>query len=453
MGTITFSGLSTGINTSALIDELVKVERQPIVLLERRQATLQRNASLLQDTSSRLNALKSAATKLSTAAAFFVKTATSANETVLGVTAGSNADAGNHFITINTLARASNLASGSFNDTSTTTVGTGTVRIIVGTTTTDITVDSSNNTLQGLRDAINNSGAGVTAATILENDGTTPTYRLVVNGKNTGTANAVGIDVSGLAVGVGDVALGFTTIQAAQNTSLTVDGITVSRATNTVSDVLTGVTLDVKATSASPVQVAVNNNTEAIKTQLNEFVKAYNDVQSFIATQTKYDGNTKTAGPLIGDSVVRALQSRLQRVISTPVTGPPSILAEIGITTQRDGTLSVNEAKLTSALQTNLTNVSNLFLATTNGVAKATIDFVTQATRSGDGLIAGRISSIQDTIRDTSKQIARKTANLESFRETLARRFTSLETLVSQIQSQGQFLNQHISALNAQLNA
>ena len=445
MGTITFSGLSTGINTSALIDELVKVERQPVTLLEQRRTTLQKSVSLLQDMNSKLNALKSAATKLSTSANFFVKQAASANETALGVSAGSNADTGNHLLTVSTLARGGTVASASFADTTTTTVGTGTFRITVGATTTDITLNGSNNTLQGLRDAINNSGAGVTASTILENAGTSPTYRLVVAGKSTGTVNAVSLNTSGLTLGSGDAALGFTTTQAAQDAALIVDGIAISRATNTISDVITGVTLAVKGTSASPIQVTVNNNTEAIKTQLSDFVKAYNDVQSFIATQTKYDSNSQAAGPLIGDSAIRTLQRSLQSILTTPVVGIPSILAEIGVATQRDGTLAVDDAKLTSALQTNLTGVSNLFLSATNGVAKATVDFVTSATRFGDGILSGRISSIQDTIRGINTQVARKTAELDRFRESLVRRFASLETLVSQIQGQGQFFTQQLA--------
>ena len=448
MGTITFSGLATGINTSALIDQLVQVEGRPITLLQNKQTTLQKNVTLLQSLSGKLSTLKSAATKLSLAASFFVKKAASSNDAVIGVTAGSNANVGSHAITVNNLARASTLASASFNDIDTTTVGTGTLHLTVGVTTTDITVDSSNNTLQGLRDAINNSGTGVTASTIVENAGATPTYRLVVSGKNTGTVNAVTIDTSGLTVGSGDVALGITTTQAAQDASLTVDGIAISRSTNTISDVITGVTLDVRDTSASPIQVTVSNDNEAIKTQLSAFVSAYNDVMSFIATQTKYDSGTKTTGPLIGDSALRSLQRSLQSVISTPVTGTPSILAEIGVATQRDGTVTVDDAKLSAAIQTNLNGVSNLFLAATNGVAKATISFVDSATRVGDGTLSGHISSIQDTITKLSDQIDRKTAALDTFRDNLTRRFTSLETLVSQLQSQGQVLTQHLAQLN-----
>jgi len=444
MGTITFSGLATGLNTATLVDQLVQVEGRPITLLQNKQTTLQKNVSLLQNLSSKLNTLKSAATTLSTSSSFFVKKAVSSNDAVIGVTASSNADVGNHAITVSLLARASTLASASFNNTNTTTVGTGTLHLTVGGTTTDITVDSSNNTLQGIRNAINSSDAGVTASTITENAGTTPTYRLVLSGKNTGTAHAVTIDASGLTVGSGDVALGITTTQAAQDTTLTVDGIGITRSTNTISDVLTGITLNVRDISASPIQVTANHDTDAVKAQLSSFVSAYNDVMSFVATQTKYDSSTKTAGPLIGDSALRSLQRSLQSVIGTPVTGSPSILAEIGVATQKDGTLLVDDAKLSSAIQTNLSGVSNLFLATTNGVAKATVNFVTSATRTGDGILSGHISSLQDTISEIGKQIDRQTAALDRYRETLTRQFTSLETLVSQIQSQGQVLAQRL---------
>ncbi|MGE0826615.1 MAG: flagellar filament capping protein FliD [Candidatus Binatia bacterium] len=449
MGTITFGGLSTGLNTGALIDELVRVERQPITLLESKQAKLKQNVSLLQDLISKLSALKSAATKLSTVANFFVKKATGSNETVLDVSAGSNADVGNHTIIVNTLARASTVASASFADTDITTVGMGTLRITVGTTITDISVDGTNNTLQGLRDAINDSGAAVTASIILENAGASPTYRLAVTGKDTGTVNAVSFDTNGLTLGGGSLALGFTTTQAAQDAALMIDGIAITRATNTISDAITGITLDVKSTSASPIQVTTNNDTEEIKKQLNNFVTAYNEIMSFIATQTKYDSNSKTAAPLIGNATVISLQRTLQRVLTTPVVGTPSILAEIGIATQRDGTVVVDDAKLTSALQTNLEGVSNLFLATTNGVAQATVDFVTNATRSGDGILSTHITGTQDRIRQIDDQIARKETNLDKFRENLIRRFSALETLVSQLQTQGNFLAQHLSSLNA----
>lgn len=447
MPTVTFSGLASGLDTAKLIDGLVQIERRPITLLQNQQSKLRDKIKLYQDLQGKLGSLKTAATRLSAAASFFVQKVTSSNESVLVATVSTGAGVANHTVTVNTLARGSTLGSVTFDDVDTTTVGTGTLAITVGTTTTDVTIDSTNNTLQGLRDAINDSGADVTASIVTVNAGATPSYRLVVSGKNTGLVNAVSLDESSLN---GGTAPGFTTTQAAQDATLTIDGIAIARATNTISDVITGVTLDLKSPSATELQVTINNDNEAIKTQINDLVQAYNNVISFIATQTKYDGATEKGGPLIGDSALRMLQRNLQLVITTPVTGVPSILGEIGVATQKDGTLSVNDAKLSSALQTDLSGVSNLFLSTTNGVAQATVGVVNDATRLGTGILPVRIDGTQNAIDRVADQIVRKEAALERYEQDLVRRFTALETLISRIQVQGNFLTQQLLSLSAQ---
>ncbi|MBI4522631.1 MAG: flagellar filament capping protein FliD [Deltaproteobacteria bacterium] len=426
----------------------MKVERQPITLLETQQTKLEKNLTLYQELISKIAALKTAATKLSTAASFFVKKVSSSNETVLTVTASSGAEVGSHSVTVDGLARATILKSASFSDTNTTTLKQGTLTITIGSSSTNITVDSTNNTLQGLTDAINGSGAAVTASIIAENAGATPTYRLVVAGKNTGTINAVTVNENGL-TGSG-TRPGLTASQSAADASLTVDSISITRSTNTISDIIAGVTLELKSTSASEIQVTVAHDADAMKTQISDYVKAYNDVMSFISTQTKYNTDAKKAGPLLGDSALRTLKRSLQSIITSPVSGSPSILSEVGITTQKDGTLAVNDAKLSNALQTNLTGLSNLFLATINGVAKATMTSADNATRTGDGVLAARIEGTQEVIDRLQNQIDRKEAALEQLREDLTRRFAALETLVSQLQAQGQYLTQQFLALNNQ---
>jgi flagellar hook-associated protein 2 len=450
MATITFGGLATGLNTTNIIDELVKVEQRPITLLQQQQVTIEGKIDLYQQLSGKIGALKTAATKLSTASSFFIKTAKSSNENVLVATSSSNADAGNHSVLVNRLARASTLASTTFNDTNTTTVGTGTLAITVGTITTNIAVDPTNNTLQGLRDAINDADAGVTASIVTVNAGPTPSYRLVVNGKKAGLENAVNISEVGLS---GGTTPNFTATQAANDADLLVDGITVARATNVVSDVITGVTLDLKgALPGNEIQVTVNNDNTAIEAQLTDFVAKYNEVMTFIAEQTKYDSATEQGGPLIGDSTLRTLRRALQSIITTPVTGSPSILGEIGIATQKDGTLSVNSSKLSDALANDLDGVSNLFLASVNGLARAVMNYSDNAVRLGDGILAAHIDGAQDEIAKIKDQIAAKQDQVDQFEQDLIRKFTALETLVSQINTQGNFLSQQLAALNGQLN-
>jgi flagellar hook-associated protein 2 len=233
---------------------------------------------------------------------------------------------------------------------------------------------------------------------------------------------------------------------------LLVDEVAIARAGNLVSDVITGVTLDLK--SASPgneIQVVVNHDTKAIEGQLTDFVAKYNEVMTFIAEQTKYDSAAEQGGPLIGDSTLRTLRRTLQSVITTPVTGSPAILGEIGIATQKDGTLSVNSAKLSDALANNLEGVGNLFLAAGGGLAQSVIDYSDDAIRLGDGILTARIDGAHDEIDKVAARIAAKEDQLDRFEQDLIRKFAALETLVSQINAQGNFLTQHLAALSGQL--
>ncbi|HEY2990948.1 MAG TPA: flagellar filament capping protein FliD [Candidatus Binatia bacterium] len=442
IGTITFSGLASGINTGELIDQLTKIEHRPIDLLQKQQSGLEAKLSLFNDLNTKLGALKTAATKLSLSTSFFVHKATSSDDSVLTAAAGSNASAGNHTVTVNSLARGTTQASANFGS-STAAVRQGTLAITVGTTTTNVTIDGTNNTLAGMRDAINASGAAVTAS-IVQVDATN--YRLVVNGKNTGTANAVTIDETGLTTGA-DPLPGFGVTQAATDASLTVDGIPITRSSNVVSDVITGVSLDLKSSSASQLQVTVSNDTDAIKKQINDFVTAYNDVASFIHEQTKYDSENKIAGPLLGDSTMQTVQRVLRGALGTAVSGSPATLTEIGITTQSDDSLAVDDVKLSDALNNNMTGVSNLFLDATNGVAQRMMANVDSLTLAATGILTASIDGTQNNIDDLSKKIADKEANLILFQEDLTRRFAALEALVSQLKSQGQYLAQQLASL------
>jgi flagellar hook-associated protein 2 len=441
--TINFSGLATGIDTGALIDALVKVERRPIDLLEFQMGNLEFKLSLFNDLNSKLAALKTAAGKLSTSASFFIKKASSSNDAVVSATAGSNASAGSHSITVTSLAQAATQASTGFSS-PTSNIRQGTLNITVGTTTTPITIDGTNNTLDGLKNAINNSGAAVTAS-IVQVDATT--YRLVVSGKNTGTANAVTIDESGLTTGA-DPLPGFAVTQVATNAVLDVDGIVgINRSTNTVSDVITGVTLDLKSLSATPVQVAITNDSDAIKTQINDFVKAYNDVMSFIHEQTKYDGKSKSGAPLIADSTMQTVQSMVRMALGTSVTGTPATVTDLGFTTNTDNTITVDDVKLSDALANNAAGLSALFTDATSGVAFKITGSVDSLTASSNGILTTRIKGTQDSIDDIEDNIAEKEDRLEQFTVAMVRKFAVLEGLVAQLKAQQDFLSKQLASL------
>jgi flagellar hook-associated protein 2 len=361
---------------------------------------------------------------------------------VLTATAGSNASTGSHSITVTSLARATTQASATFASTSAL-VRQGTLNITVGSTTTNITVDGTNNTLSGLKDAINASGAAVNASIVQVGANS---YRLVVNGKNTGTANAVTIDESGLTTGA-DPLPGFSVTQPESDAVVVVDGISVARSTNTISDVLTGVTLDLKNQSASAVQVSISNDTDGIKKQIHDFVSAYNSVQSFIHDQTKYDSDNKIAGPLIGDSTVQTAQRLLRSAIGGNVSGTFVTLRDVGITVQGDDTLTVNDATLDSALATDANGVSQVFLDATNGAATNVMSQVDNLTSATAGLLTAKINGTQSNIDNLSDSMATKETSLENFQEELTRKFAALEALVSSLKSQGQYLTQQLANL------
>jgi flagellar hook-associated protein 2 len=439
---ITFSGLATGLDTSSMIDALVKIEHRPIDLLQNQQNVLSNKLSLFNQLSGLLSSLRSSAEAISTSAGFFVNKATSSDESVLTATAGSNASTGSHSITVTSLARATTQASATFASTSAL-VRQGTLNITVGSTTTNITVDGTNNTLSGLKDAINASGAAVNASIVQVGANS---YRLVVNGKNTGTANAVTIDESGLTTGA-DPLPGFSVTQPESDAVVVVDGISVARSTNTISDVLTGVTLDLKNQSASAVQVSISNDTDGIKKQIHDFVSAYNSVQSFIHDQTKYDSDNKIAGPLIGDSTVQTAQRLLRSAIGGNVSGTFVTLRDVGITVQGDDTLTVNDATLDSALATDANGVSQVFLDATNGAATNVMSQVDNLTSATAGLLTAKINGTQSNIDNLSDSMATKETSLENFQEELTRKFAALEALVSSLKSQGQYLTQQLANL------
>ena len=239
-----------------------------------------------------------------------------------------------------------------------------------GSATKSVTIDSSNNTLSGIRDAINAANVGVTASII--NDGSTSPYRLVLTSNATGATNSMKISVSGdatLSSLLSEDPAGVQNLSqtsAAQNANFTVNGIAISKASNNVGDVVPGVTLNLASTSASPVTLSVAPNTSAVSTAINGFVTAFNAAVTAIQNQTSYDPTTKTAGTLQGDVSLSIIQSQMASMLTTTMGSNPngfSNLTQIGIGFQKDGTLAVDSTKLNAALSSNYQSVANLFIA------------------------------------------------------------------------------------------
>jgi len=370
--------INSGLDVQTLVDQLIKLERAPIERFERQTTNLQSKVKALQSFNTKLstllnkldNALYKGETALLNVPAgfarrfaksiFAVRNASSSDESAVLAVAAKGASVGSYAVTVSSLAKARTEASANFADTDTTRAGTGTIVIQVGTKdAVTINIDETNNTLEGVRAAINNANAGV-SATIL-NDGSSSPYRLLLTAKGTGTANAFTVTENL----TGGQALNLTETQAAVDAQFTVNGISLTKSSNTVSDVISGITFTLRATTAAPVEVTVEADTDAAIAGLKELIDAYNEVASFANSQARYNAETKQAGILAGDATLRntilKIQDALTRQITSSFTGLRYV-GEVGLRFNTDGSMSLDETKLRSALESDLTGVAALFL-------------------------------------------------------------------------------------------
>jgi flagellar hook-associated protein 2 len=285
--------------------------------------------------------------------------------------AGTPVGALNQSVTVNALAQAQSVKSGAFSGSQAFNTGTLTLTVGSGSPIT-ISIDSSNDTLSGIAQAINAKSAGVSANVITGSDGTAT---LVLKG-TTGAANSFtltaaddatatqpsgGASLSSLSYD-GTSASGLTQTQAAQDASITVDGVTVTRASNTFSDVIPGVSMTLA--KVGTVTLTSTRPNAAITEAVNDFVSAYNQLLGELNTDTAAATSTGAAGPLQGNSAIRQLKTQLSKLTTTPLnaTGTIRTLAELGVQTAQDGTLSVNSTTLNTMLTNYPDDVESMFV-------------------------------------------------------------------------------------------
>ncbi|MBL8376907.1 MAG: flagellar filament capping protein FliD [Burkholderiales bacterium] len=379
------SGTNLDVNT--LVSQLMAAERAPLTAMKRTQTQFETRISAFGRLSAALAPLADAARKLELADTFRPAKAALAASAVAQVSAGPAAQTGIYSLEVSTLAQPTKLASSAYFSADAV-VGTGNLNIQFGTfaagvftangerPAVDVAIGAGNNTLAGIRDAINQANAGVRASIVNDGSG----YRLSLTGPE-GAANSLRItvtdsdggntDTTGLsqlafnpaaAVGAGR---NLTQNQAAQDALLVVDGIPISKPSNTVTDAIAGVTLNLTATNAgSPTTLTVTRDGEAVKTALEAFVKAHNDLHKTARDLTFYDAAARNGGALQGDAAARALQSQVRAALTSTIgglTGSPSRLSEVGLSLQRDGTLALDGAKLNQALANPAFDLGPLF--------------------------------------------------------------------------------------------
>lgn len=354
---LNFSGLATGIDTTKIIDGLTKLNQKRIDTLTARKddITAQQNVyaglqASLYDLQSKTNSLAR-----SIAGAFDGRTASTTDSNVLTAVAGTSGVTGTYSLKVESLATANQIASAGFSDANAQ-IKEGSLTLQVGSgNATTITVDSRNNTLQGLADSINSSGGDIKASVI--NDGSANPYRLLLSSTKLGSANAIAV-TNNLTGGTGaDIDPTATTVQAASDAKVTLGSgsgaVTVSSASNQVTSLIPGVTLNLVRADANPVTLTVANDTVSATKSVQDFVSAYNGVVDYIQDRSVYNKDTNFAGRLLGDRTAAALSNDIAAAITTTIPGlnpNANRLSSVGISFDNKGRLLLDSAKLGQAL-------------------------------------------------------------------------------------------------------
>jgi flagellar hook-associated protein 2 len=457
MANVQFGGLITGLDTNTLISGLVKAEQGPINILQNQKAGLQAQQGVYTTLIGSLGSLKSAAQSLSLATDFDKKTAASSDNTVLTASADSTALTGYNTVIVDTLAKAQSIKSVSFTGVSDS-IGTGKLTIQVGNTSVDVTIDGTNNTLSGLKSAINSSGAAVTASVVNAGTSASPDYRLLVQSKETGTVNAVTITGT-LSGGTDPFAGGGTIVQAAADAVFSVNGLALSRSSNTISDVIPGVTFvllkegnhnGVVESTDTSANVTVSADSEAIKSAISKFVDSYNAINKIVIDQFTLNPDTKRQGALAGDAALRGVMTQLRSQLSQAGGNGAGFkyLSDIGISFEKDGSLTVDDGKLINALATDPTGVSNLFALVQNGIGKRVPDTVDNFISSFNGSLTFRQNGIQADIDRIDQKVASEQQRINALQDRLTKQFSDLEQIVSQLKSQNDYLVQHLTSIS-----
>ncbi len=470
MASIT-SSTQTAFDVPALVSQLMAVERRPVDTLNASVADNESRISSLGTLSSLVASFQSATRTLNTALTQFTATASAAG--AFAATAGSTAVPGDYSVEVSRLAQAQNLvaagqasASAAIGDGTPTTLsfdfgtvsgGTFANGVYSGASFTSdgnapaaIVIDSTNNTLAGIRDAINAANFGVSAT--LVNDGSGTPFRLALASTETGAARSLRIGVSG---GDGSLAgllaydpagtQNLSQTRAAQDASLTVNGIPIASTRNAVEGAIQGVTLTLTGTTAAAATLTVARDVEAIKSAASGFVDAYNALASQLKSRTAFGSSTAAAGSLAGDATVRGLQDQLRDLFNTPAAGGSfARLAEVGIAFQKDGSLALDSAAFESAVASDFSGVLNLFSSPT-GYATRLLTLA-NATIGVGGSFDLRTQTLRDRIKNQNDEIERQEIRLDAIQQRLTREFTNLNLLLSRLNSTSTFLSQQLLA-------
>lgn len=458
MATISSPGLGSGLDISGIISSLMAVERQPLTAMATKEASYQAKLSAFGSLKGALSSLQTTTQTLKNTSTFTGMSASSSDSALFTASATSSAAAGSYDLAVTTIAKAHAVRTNV--DYGTDTFDSGTLRITVGSgTPVDIDLTAAG-TLADIRLAINEADAGVTATII--NDGTAD--RLVLTSATTGSDGAITFEAAttnndGTRRLTDLIGANLTETQAADDAVFSLNGISITRSSNTIDDAVEGVTLNLlkEPSQTLPItplsaKLTVSQNTGTVTAAVNAFVKAYNDAIGQIRTMTAYDVANKKASVLTGDSTARSIQSQLAGLVGTSVSGVAggiSRLSDIGISVQTDGTLKVDSGKLNTALADPDKDVAALFTQTTSGNEGIAVRFnsLLEGLVGSDGLIEGRTDGISSSIKELQKRAEAFNLRLAQVEQRYRKQFSALDSLIASMNQTSAYLTQQLANL------
>ena len=487
-------GIGSNLDVNSIVSQLMEFEARPLNLLARKEAAYLAKVSAFGTLSGSLTAFQSALDALKMPAKFQGVNATPSDSAILSATATNKAVAGSYTVDVTKLAQAQTIATAG-QATTNAPIGLGsktTLTFQFGTisggklengvyvpdntpvapavpttpafaqdgtqTGGSIVIDNTNNSLQGIRDAVNKANLGVTATIV--SDGSGNPHHLVMTSNATGATSSMKISLSGDGVEPPDPALAdllaydpagaqkMTQSTAAQDTALTVNGIPVTARNRSVAEAIQGVTLSVNKLGSTTVAVA--RDTGSIQNGVSALVKAYNDLDKTIKSLTAYDPATKAGGPLLGDASVRNIQSQVRSMLGNSLSGGGgklTNLTQVGLTFQKDGSMAVDNAKLTKAIGDSFDDIAGLF-ASIGTASDSLVKFIgsSASTKPGAGVLyvgalatRGQVSSseVPNTLTisaDTNDQMSVTIDGISTSITLPPKTYTSA-SLIAQLQS------------------
>jgi flagellar hook-associated protein 2 len=432
MSVISFGGLATGLDTGSIIAQLLAVRSQPMYRLQSQVAAYESQQQAVDILKGYCSELLATVQDLDSGSEFGAFTASSANESIFTATASNSASAGFHNITVNSLASAQKDISQGF-DGLEDQIGVGAIGIVINGESTDIVIDSENNTLDGLKNAINNSGVAVQASIIYDGN-ETGGYHLVLTASETGTDNAF-VVLPNLSGGTAPV---FSTIETASNAEVIIDTVTVSSQTNSVTDALTGISLNLHSTDPGQSnELTVATDGEAIAEKIQSFVDAYNLLYGYMEDQ-KLEG-----ADLRGNSILRSVSNRINMIMTSALPGMDiSMLYQVGVKQGEDNLLEFDSSTFNEMLAEDYNGVQNLFVSNDENSGPVYLLGIAldDMTDSIDGIFKISADSFDSRIERCESSILRYQDSLDSYEEMLAAKFNAMEQLVASFQAQGSYL-------------